>query len=329
MKAVAIFCTSLQIGQEPLTSDYYWSAYLDLLLALKNRGIKAYFATDNSTYLGGGRFSVAYTTDMKIQAPSQLKAVTDVHVDLVLDRAISDPFGGADVTVINSKQLRSVANDKISVYGRFGKFQPFSRIAHTDAELAECIEDMPSEKVVVKEPTGSGGYEVYIGGKDVIRSQVPKGRFPLLVQEFLDTSAGVPGYGPGVHDVRTGICGGRIISYYIRRAKAGSLHSNVSQGGKMDFLPVSAIPRQLEDIIRLIDSGFGSVPRYYSIDFVHTQKGWKLLELNPYLALLPASDHDEASKTLDELADYLEEVVNGKALGITFDQDTPIEAGIR
>jgi glutathione synthase/RimK-type ligase-like ATP-grasp enzyme len=121
----------------------------------------------------------------------------------------------------------------------------------------------------------------------------------------MDTSAGIPGYSSGVHDVRLSICGGQIIGYYVRNAKAGSYHSNVSQGGSMTFYDVSHVPAELHQMVQAIDAHFQAMPRYYAADFMLTPKGWKMLELNPYLALLPQTDGIEAQKTSAVLVDYL------------------------
>jgi hypothetical protein len=298
--SIAIFCRELRLGGDPLTSDYYWQAYQDLLLSLQQRGITAYFVTDNNTYLGEGRFSIAYTTAVKTSVEA-LTPVHDVQVDLVLDRG---GFIGRGVPTINPPLLLTAGNNKIEMYRNFGKFQPYSIICTSREEVADAFKRIPGNNIVVKEPVGQGGKEVYIGKKADITQQLPD-TMPVLVQEFMDTSAGVPGYIQGVHDVRLSVCGGKIIGYYIRSAQAGSYHSNVSRGGTMTFYEVSHVPRDLQKMVRSIDGYFSPAPRYYAIDFMHTPKGWKLVELNPYLALLPATDGPEARQTSAFLADYL------------------------
>jgi glutathione synthase/RimK-type ligase-like ATP-grasp enzyme len=305
--SLAIFCTTLELNNEPFSSEYYWRGYQDLLLALKDRGIQAYFTTDNQSYLGNGRFKTAYTADIKT-LPDKLKRISDVQVDLVFDRAEHDAFAGRDITVINSATLRKIANNKIEMYRHFSHLQALSVVVGSRTELERAFETVPGKNIVAKEPEGSGGRAVHIGSKSKILAQVPDDRYPLLVQEFLDTSMGVPGHKPGIHDIRISVCGGNIIGYYIRVAKPGAYHSNVSQGGKMVFLPIDTVPAAVEAMVREIDNKFAPGPRYYAADFAFSDQGWKMIELNPYLALLPASDSDEASYTLNRLADYLVEV---------------------
>jgi glutathione synthase/RimK-type ligase-like ATP-grasp enzyme len=288
------------MGGDPFSSDYYWQAYQDLLLALKKRGLEAYFVTDNNSYHGDGLFDTAYTTDHKTSI-SKLQVVHDVQVDMVFDRG---GFIGRDVKTINPAQLLKTGNNKIEMYRHFAAFQPLSAVCASRDEVVAAFERISGDKIVVKQPEGCGGKEVYIGDKADVLSQLPD-VYPVLVQEFMDTSAGVPGYVKGVHDVRLSVCGGKIVGYYIRSAKAGSYHSNVSQGGTMMFYDVSHVPRDLRRTVQSIDAHFRRMPRYYAIDFMYTPKGWKLVELNPYLALLPETDGPEARKTSKALTDYL------------------------
>jgi glutathione synthase/RimK-type ligase-like ATP-grasp enzyme len=298
--SIAIFCREMKIGGDPFSSDYYYQAYLDLLLALKARGLQAYLVTDNNSYEGFGTFTTAYTTDDKTPI-DKLSVHHNVHIDLVFDRG---GFIGRDVATINPSILLKMGNNKIEMYKHFGELQPFSVICESRGDVEKAFEKIEGDKIVVKEPDGCGGKQVYIGPKKEILEQLPN-TFPVLAQEFLDTSGGVPGYINGVHDVRLSICGGEIIGYYVRSAKEGSLHSNVSRGGKMFFFDVSHVPEEVKMAAMQIDEQFKNFPRYYAADFIHTPKGWKMLELNPYLALLPVTDGEEARRTLAKLTDYL------------------------
>lgn len=298
--SIAIFCRELKEGGDPFTSDYYWQAYLDLLLALKARGVRAYFVTDNNTYRGYGVFDVAYTTDVKTTIAG-LTPIKNVHVDLVFDRG---GFIGRDVATINPAILQKIGMNKIEMYKHFAALQPYSIICDSKDEVLAAFDKIEGSTIVVKEPEGCGGKEVYIGPREKVLAQL-SGEYPVLVQEFLDTSAGIPGYVSGVHDIRLSVCGGKFIGYYVRTAAEGSLHSNVSRGGKMVFFDVSHIPPEAAQAARAVDVYFNKYPRYYAVDFMYTPKGWKMLELNPYLALLPETEGVDAQNTLDELADYL------------------------
>lgn len=304
LPTVAIFCRTLKENDDPFSSDYYWQAYQDLMIALRDRGIDAYLVTDNNTYLGYGTFSVAYTIPDTKTSLNNLTRVEHVMVDLVFDRG---GFIGRDVLTINNSFVQKVGTNKIEMYQRFAEFQPKSVICKSETETVAAIESMEGDTVVVKEPESYGGHHVYIADKQTLLNKLPSS-FPLLVQEFLDTSLGVPGLATGVHDIRLSMCGGELIGCYVRQAKPGVLHSNVAQGGKMIFMDVAEAPEEPVRMAKEIDTLFQEYPRYYSVDFVNTAKGWKMLEINALLALLPLTDGEEATKTCDRLADYFTKV---------------------
>ena len=68
-KAIAIFVSSFRIGDEPISNEYYWECYQDLMLSLKARGIEAYLTSGNETYLGSGVFSRALAIESKVADP--------------------------------------------------------------------------------------------------------------------------------------------------------------------------------------------------------------------------------------------------------------------
>jgi hypothetical protein len=308
MPAIGIFCRELKKNGDPFSNEYYWQAYQDLLLALKSRGIQAYFLTDNNTYHGYGMFEVAYTTDTKTTV-NKLERVENVYVDVVFDRG---GFIGRDVLTINPPILIKIAASKIEMYEYFSDLQPFSIVGKNRKQVIKAASHLPGDKIVVKEPEGSGGKEVYIGKKEEVLAELPD-EYPLLVQEFLDTSEGVPGLVEGVHDVRLALCGDEIISYYARTAGKGRLHANVAQGGTVTYFELDKVPAELLKKVRVIDSLFADQPRYYSVDFMNTPKGWKLVEVNSYLGLMPAHDGPQAQQTLDKLANYLADICRNQA----------------
>ncbi len=297
---IAIFCRTLEENDDPFSEDYYWQAYQDFMLAMRERGVEPYLVTDNDSYLGDGVFSIAYTIDGKRRLTDLIKQ-ENVKIDVVFDRA---DFAGTDVLVINNPYLYKVGMDKIEMYKALSEFQPKSFVADNYQQVIDATSILDGEMFVIKEPVSYGGHHVYFATKQNLREKVPE-KYPLLVQEFLDTSMGVPGGESGVHDMRLSLCGGELIGCYIRMAKPGKLHSNVSQGGKMSFMSPDEAPKEVVNMALKIDAVFSDSPRYYAADFIYTEKGWKLLEINPQLALLPVTDGYEATQTLTKLADYM------------------------
>ena len=298
-RSLAIYCQTLKPNDDPFSSDYYWQAYQDFMLALKSRGTEVFLVTGSDNYLGDGMFREAFKINEKTELEN-LTRVENIKVNAVFNRA---GFMSEDVTVVSSPYIQRIGTDKIEMYKNFARHQPFSIVCENKDQLVTAINEIAGNRIVVKEPVSYGGHHVFIGTKEDALSQ-ENNNYPLLVQEFLDTSMGVPGFAPGVHDIRLSMCGGELIGCYIRQAKEGSLHSNVAQGGKMLFMDINEAPQEAVIIAKDVDKLFNNLPRYYSVDLVNTPKGWKLLEINTLLALIPVTDGPEAIKTLERLADY-------------------------
>jgi glutathione synthase/RimK-type ligase-like ATP-grasp enzyme len=129
--------------------------------------------------------------------------------------------------------------------------------------------------------------------------------YPLLVQEFIDMSDGIPGIAEGPHDVRVLMTGHTIIGATLRQPAPGRLHSNVSQGGTERLLSYDEIPAELREIAIKIDGELDDFPRYYAIDFARGKQGWVLIEINKKPGLFREANGPLARTFMDSLAAYL------------------------
>lgn len=300
MKTIVIFTRTIDPDGYPFNDEYHWNAYQDLLLAIKARGARAFFATDSSTYRGDGKFSMAYGTDEKC-AVKDFQRFENVTAGLVFEKG---GFAASDVMVLNPPFVAGITASKAETYRHFAKYQPKSVICADEAQLKQAFSDMPGELIVVKEPESNGGRAVQIGPKDEVWETKPE-VYPLIVQEFIDTSVGVPGYVEGIHDVRVKIGGGKIFGGMIRTPAPGEYRANLAQGGSVRHLLPDEIPAEALALAREIDCFFEKYPRYYAIDFANTANGWKLIELNAKPGLSPSSVSPQAARVIDELAQYL------------------------
>ena len=301
METIAIFCESLEPDGEPFKDPYYWDAYSDLVLILQELGARAYFTTDNSTYIGEGVFTKGYTLLAKGPVESMRK-MGEFKADLVFDRGL---FTGSGVKVLNPEFVSRVGEDKITTYELFGHFQPFSVPCYSKSELLKAFDNIDGNLIVVKEPKGCGGHGVYIGTRQEVLREIPD-IYPLLAQEYMDTSVSYPGYKNGIADMRIEVGGGEIWGCYIRIPKPGSYKANVAQGGSKIILTHNDVPKDLLKIVKEIDSYFKGYPRFYGVDFAHTIDGWKLIEINTVRLGIVAMSAGPGSKyTLYKLANYL------------------------
>lgn len=302
MTTVVIFTRTLRDDGYPFSDDYHWNAYLDLLLELKSQGAQAYFASGNETYAGNGVFQEAYTTDTKVRV-RDFKRFENVKADVVLEKG---GFEGSGVLVINPKFVHEITASKSETYRNFAKYQPRSVICADQAAVERAAQEIPGNLIVVKEPVSNAGRAVQIGPKAEVLAKLPPAEaYPLVVQEFIDTSVGVPGYVEGIHDVRVKIGGGEIFGGMIRTPAPGELRANLALGGSIRHLLPEELPPQAVELAREIDCFFEKYPRYYAIDFANTPQGWKLIELNSKPGLSPVSAGAQAERIIQKLAEYL------------------------
>ena len=303
MKTIVIFTRTIDPAGYPFNDEYHWNAYQDLLLAIRARGARAYFATDMSTYAGEGVFKVTYGADEK-RAVKDFERTENVRAGLVFEKG---GFAADDVMVLNPPFVAGITASKAETYRHFAKYQPQSAICADETELKRAFAEIPGEMIVVKEPESNGGRAVQIGPKADIWEARPS-VYPLLVQEFIDTSVGVLGYVEGIHDVRVKIGGGKVFGGMIRKPAPGEYRANLAQGGSVRHLTPDEIPEEALKLAKQIDCFFEKYPRYYAIDFANTTNGWKLIELNAKPGLSPAAVSPEAARVIDELAEYLIEL---------------------
>lgn len=299
---VVIFCRHIDENKYPFNSDYYWHAYFDLLLLLKERGVEAYFATDNATYCGNGIFKLAYTAKEKVPV-SQLAVIYDVRADVVYDK------GGFvrtnDVLVLNPNSVHDITSNKSHTYTQFGHLQPNTILCTSQDETLAALKKIESNKLVFKKLQSNGGKGVTIIDRNNAAKIANALDYPQVIQEFIDTSCGIPGLCEGYHDLRIKIGGGSVWGGTLRIPKEGELRANVSQGGTERHLDPSEIPEDARQFAMTIDDFFKDYPRYYAIDLAKTSNGWKLIELNSKPGLSPISMSKQSRHITTKLADYL------------------------
>lgn len=147
-------------------------------------------------------------------------------------------------------------------------------------DLLRLVRGPLPRKVVVKPAVGSSGKWVRI--LPSAKLQNIRVTEPLLVQEFIDSSRGIPGLVHGPHDLRVGILGHRIAYSYLRIPKKGSLIANIAKGGRAKFVRVEDIPKSVIRAVRTVTSTLQlQQPSFYTIDFIVGANGRpKILELN-------------------------------------------------
>jgi glutathione synthase/RimK-type ligase-like ATP-grasp enzyme len=177
------------------------------------------------------------------------------------------------------------------MYHLFKEYCPLTFLANSREELLSNLAQVQTELVVVKPVDGEEGRGVYIDSPEKIKELALE--YPLLVQEFIDSSVGIEGIVEGLHDLRVALINGEPFYSYYRTPPQGSYLANVARGGSFAMIEPARLPKSILEAVKEIDQKLAEVgDRFYGIDFAMTKTGPKIIEMNSRLGLLPNRDND-------------------------------------
>lgn len=306
-KCVVIFTHGVSDSSEPFSSPYYKMAYLELLEQINKLGASVYFVSNMDAYDGAGKFSYAYQI-MSTHPQVMFKKVQKIQATVVFDKSERGSCKIVDMPVVTSSEVKKITDDKAVVSTLFPAMQPQTIIVTKKDDILNSLHQITSKKVVIKSLYGSGGDQVHIIDRPSINELVDSTvlHYPLIVQEFIDSSGGITGLVEGVHDIRVKILGGKIIGGHLRWPQlVGELRSNVALGGAEEMLDTDELPGELIKMTNEIDDHFKQFPRYYSADFIYDGGRYRLLELNGSPGLDPSSLGYKTKTITKQLAVYL------------------------
>lgn len=182
---------------------------------------------------------------------------------------------------VNSLRFTHILDDKLTTSMIFHKWSKKSWIVNNPEKLRSILPKIKSRKFVIKPVSESGGKDVQILRRKEALEKIAFSN-DYIIQEFIDSSSGVPGVSESMHDLRLVFVNDKICYAYIREPKEGNYLANLSQGGTLSIVPVCDIPKSLRPIIRCINSVFETFkPRIYSVDFMfdENKRPW-IIELN-------------------------------------------------
>ncbi len=180
---------------------------------------------------------------------------------------------GKSYKFINDQIFTRLIDDKFTTSLIFKKWCKKSFIVKNKNDLSKFLPKIKSTKFVVKPLSESGGKDVYILNKnDDLKKIKFSGDF--LLQEFIDSSKGVPDISHSMHDLRVVIINEKIIYSYIREPKENSYLANLSQGGSLKIVPKNKLPKSILPIIKHVNEVFISFcPRVFAVDFMFDENG--------------------------------------------------------
>lgn len=266
-----------------LNKDFQESYENFYVMAGKN-GIQMYRASYQWYDYEKCVFKYAWTYN----AESGWERVYNIQPDLIYDKTsagietyFKKELIAKNYRFVNSLRFTYMLDDKLITSMIFHKWSKKSWIVNNPEKLRNILPKIRTKKFVVKPISESGGKNVQIIRKEEALEKVVFSN-DYIIQEFIDSSSGIPGISESMHDLRLVFVNNKISYAYIREPAEGNYLANLSRGGSLSIVPVVNIPRSLYPIIRCVNRVFETFnPRIYSVDFMfdENKKPW-IVELN-------------------------------------------------
>lgn len=164
-------------------------------------------------------------------------------------------------------QLQLLVNDKFLTEAAFPGLIHSGMIVRTNDQLRQALKKIKSRVVVVKPLASSGGRDIQILSKPkMVNYQIKR---PMLVQEFIDSSKGVPGLYKGIHDFRLLFLNNKLVHSYIRTCAPNTKLCNVALGAGRVIVPLHKVPKEMLKISAVFQKRFAQFHNsFYSLDFI-------------------------------------------------------------
>lgn len=196
---------------------------------------------------------------------------------------------GRKVRLFHSQKIRKIFDDKLKTFTTFSNYAiPTVKIdvvsekhiiaakkkLYTQLQHHKYVDDFTDDRVL-KDQFGSGGKNVYkVHENKKIRSigkQIPLIYFVL--QPLIDASNFEHDSAAINTDLRVIICDGKIVQCYVRTAKQGDFRANASQGGHVEYIRPSKIPKDVLRMSHAISKKLSVPHAFYALDFIKSSTG--------------------------------------------------------
>lgn len=282
MKRVLILFGNLNWhADSPFENKHNQESYETFYSLGKKNAIEMFRASYDWYDLEKKIFKYAWTFD----EASGWRRVENIRPDLIYDKTSlsrrKKELISKNYQFVNNLRFTQIINDKLITGLIFHKWSKKSWIVNDQKKLKRILPNIKSQKFVVKPIADSGGKNVQIIDKENAFDKIIFGH-DYLVQEFIDSSQGVPGVTREMHDLRLVFINDKLSYSYIREPAEGNYLANLSQGGTLSIVPKNKIPQTLDPIIRYANKVFEIFdPRIYSIDFMfdENERPW-IVEMN-------------------------------------------------
>jgi glutathione synthase/RimK-type ligase-like ATP-grasp enzyme len=188
---------------------------------------------------------------------------------------------------------------------------PTSRLVLNQEELLIELRKRSNSRIVVKPIAGSQGDGVLIGYAHELIEAIPDNYItPCIVQEFIDSSVGIPCIVEALHDIRVVMMNSEPTACYVRVPAKGSYVANVSLGASHRVIDTKSIPSDALKIIQVIDREFSKHgSRLYSVDMCNSPNGYKLIEINSQPGMWSSSTNGSFEPYNKKMAQFLIDLI--------------------
>ncbi len=297
MKQIAVFFEYPGALDYPFDSVRYLNTHRELAAEIEALGCEYRIVRHLDTYEGKGRFTKSWRfQDGCVVENGPLQA------DVVFDKGCFTPDDFDPV--FNCRAVNRICTDKWETYGLFEAQSPYSILVESKTDLAAALACIQTELKVIKPLSGLQGEGVRIEtSEDLMANGID---MPVIVQEFLDSSGGIPGIVDGVHDFRVTLLNGEVICALVRKPPPGQLVAAIARGATMSVVERSSIPESMLDMAMFVDRRFERFgQRLFSVDMAMTPDGPRLIELNSRVALRENKTHPDFRRLKELLAGVL------------------------
>ena len=274
------------------------TAYRELAQRIADLGHRMVLVRDPGAYKGEGVFSEYWHAE---NGDFQL-VEEEIVAHVVYDKG---RFDDPSVPTLNLAELNAIFEDKFRTFTELEAHHIPTKLVNNAQELSDALDTFDGPVYVAKELDGNGGKAVLIGDRESVESH--EMTYPLIAQQFIETSGGIPGLAEGRHDFRINIIDGKPVLGMIRKNPPGEYRSNIGFGSQLIYVDLDAIPREPLAIVQEVDKTLKRFEnRLYSVDFVRSEEGkWYVVEANPRPITLPKTEGPLADAYMQSLADKL------------------------
>lgn len=297
MKKIVVFFEQPGAWGYPFNKPEYFNSHCQLSRRIEALGGSYMIARDQQTYLGSGRFSQSWQI-----REGDLIETGPVQSDVIYDKG--DIRAGDFRPVFNGPEVTLLCRNKWQSHKLLEDLSPESFLVRNRSELETALGSLTGDLKVIKPVDGYEGVGVHIAlGSDLIDADP---EYPVIVQQYLDTTAGIADIVDGPHDFRITFLNGKPVFALVRTPPPGGLMAGVAFGGELFVVDMEKVPAAFMDVAQEVDDRMKRYgPRFFTVDMALSPLGVKIIEINSRVGLQEDARHPAFGTLKKELAQAL------------------------